>query len=117
MVLPRVYSHARATRYTWSQYSLQEVTASLVDWSQRNKFQLKFNPSKCKEFKRNQPNFPPIIINGDIFIEQRNCRSLVYLSQGYPGSFLLAISLHGRRFLKSGKNGRKSLVDTGHVIC
>ena len=28
--------------------SLQEVTDSIVDWSQRNKFQL--NPSKCKEF-------------------------------------------------------------------
>jgi hypothetical protein len=27
--------------------SLQEVTASLVDWSQRNKFQL--NPPKCKD--------------------------------------------------------------------
>ena len=46
--------------------SLQEVTDSMVDWFQRNKFQL--NPPKCKEFvvsfKRNQPNFPPIIING-----------------------------------------------------
>ena len=46
--------------------SLQEVTDSIVDWSRRSKFQL--NPSKCKEFvvsfKRNQPNFPPISING-----------------------------------------------------
>ena len=46
--------------------SLQEVTDSIVDWSCRNKIQL--NPSKCKEFvvsfKRNQPNFPPISING-----------------------------------------------------
>ena len=46
--------------------SLQEVTDSIVDWSRRNKFQL--NPSKCKDFvvsfKRNQPNFPPISING-----------------------------------------------------
>ena len=46
--------------------SLQEVTDSIVDWSRRNKFQL--NPSKCKEFvvsfKRNQPNFLPISING-----------------------------------------------------
>ena len=45
--------------------SLQEVTNSIVDWSERNKFQL--NPSKCKEFvvsfKRNEPNFSPISIN------------------------------------------------------
>jgi hypothetical protein len=45
--------------------SLQEVTNSIVDWSERNKFQL--NPSKCKEFvvsfKRNEPNPPPISIN------------------------------------------------------
>ena len=41
--------------------SLQEVTNSIVDWSEINKFQL--NPSKCKEFvvsfKRNEPNPPP----------------------------------------------------------
>ena len=47
--------------------SLQEVTDSIVGWSRSNKFQL--NPSKCKEFvvsafKGNQPNFPPISING-----------------------------------------------------
>ena len=45
--------------------SLQEVTNSIVDWSERNKFQL--NPSKCKEFvvsfKRNESNFSPISIN------------------------------------------------------
>ena len=45
--------------------SLQEVTNSIVDWSEINKFQL--NPSKCKEFvvsfKRNEPNFSPISIN------------------------------------------------------
>jgi hypothetical protein len=45
--------------------SLQEVTNSIVDWSERKKFQL--NPSKCKEFvvsfKRNEPNFSPISIN------------------------------------------------------
>ena len=45
--------------------SLQEVTNSIVDWSERNKFQL--NPSKCKEFvvsfKRNEPNFSPISID------------------------------------------------------
>ena len=54
--------------HTDNNSSLQEVTDSIVDWSQRNKFQL--NPSKCKEFvvsfKRNQPNFPPISINGSL---------------------------------------------------
>ena len=52
--------------HTDNNSSLQEVTDSIVDWSRGNKFQL--NPSKCKEFvvsfKRNQPNFPPISING-----------------------------------------------------
>ena len=61
--------------------SLQEVTDSIVDWSRRNKFQL--NPSKCKEFvvsfKRNQPNFPPISINGS-HIERVEKLSILGLS-------------------------------------
>ena len=52
--------------HTDNNSSLQEVTDSIVDWPRGNKFQL--NLSKCKEFvvffKRNQPNFPPISING-----------------------------------------------------
>ena len=58
--------------------NMQCVTNSIINWSQQNKFEL--NPLKCKEiminFNREQPDYPPILVNGTIIERVRKVEIL-----------------------------------------
>ena len=66
--------------------NIQCVTNSIINWTQQNKFEL--NPLKCKEilvnFNREQPDYPPIFVNGTIIERVKKSGILGLVITDYP---------------------------------
>ena len=101
--------------------NMQYVTNSIITWSQQNKFEL--NPLKCKEimvnFSREQPDYPPILVNGTIIerVKKAEILGLVITDDLKWNEHVNKITIKAARRLYLLKQLKKSGLDINDLKC
>ena len=102
-------------RFSLFKQYVQCVKNSIINWSQQNKFEL--NPLKCKEimvnFSREQPDYPPILVNGTIIerVKKAEVLGLVITDDLKWNEHVNKITIKAARHLYLLKQLKKSGLD------